>query len=256
MDIQTPDHTPPRSAGSPGQPSPNFIAHVMQTLGAATDQQRDATRELFEALDPRDPADAQLAAIAVAAAQSAMDNFARAARPGVSDETAVRLRGSALAAGRAYATALRYLRKPQAMAAQPAKPARSRATPASAPSPACGTRRRDTGNSTRLHRAATRRHADPRRVPPAGSLRQRDPGLAPRSDDPRAGACRVLLSPAIPPRSPQRSQEEAAMMAKQPKPDTPASPMYRLPAARGDRHAVDLPSPSPRRPRQPSGLRA
>ena len=195
MDIQTPDHTPPRSAGSPGQPSPNFIAHLMQTLGAATDQQRDATRELFESLDPRDPADAQLAAIAVAAAQSAMDNFARAARPGVSDETAVRLRGSALAAGRAYATALRYLRKPQAMAAQPAKPARSRATPASAPQPPPAEPAGETQEIPPGFIALRpRRHADPRRVPPARSLRQRDPGLAPRSDDPGAGACRVLLS--------------------------------------------------------------
>jgi hypothetical protein len=140
MDIQTPDHTPARSAGNPAQPSPNFIAHLMQTLdaatpGAATDEHQDATRELFSSLNPRDPAEAQLAAIAVAAAQSAMDNFARAARPGISDDTAMRLRGSALAAGRTYATALRYLRKPQAVAPQPARPARSKASPAAAPQP-------------------------------------------------------------------------------------------------------------------------
>ncbi|MGO9998198.1 MAG: hypothetical protein ACLPKW_10705 [Acetobacteraceae bacterium] len=140
-DMQSPDQTPTNPAGKPGgRLSPNFVAQLMQTLdaampGADTDQSRGATRELFEALNPRDPAEAQLAAIAVAAAQSAMDGFARAARPGVSDGTAMRLRGSALAAGRAYATALRYLRKPQAVAPQPAKPARSKATPAAAAQP-------------------------------------------------------------------------------------------------------------------------
>ena len=149
----------------------------MRMPGADTDQSRDATRELFEALDPRDPAEAQLAAIAVAAAQSAMDGFARAARPGVSDGTAMRLRGSALAAGRAYATALRYLRKPQAMAAQPAKPARSRATPAlrtpaRPPAEPAGETQEIPPGFIALR---TRRRADPRRVPPAGSLRQRDP---------------------------------------------------------------------------------
>lgn len=140
MDMQSPDQTPACSPSNAGQPSPNFIAHLMQTLDAATPgtgttEHQDATRELFEALNPRDPAEAQLAAIAVAAAQSAMDNFARAARPGVSDDTAVRLRGSALAAGRAYSTALHYLRKPLAAAAQPAKSARSKATAAAIPQP-------------------------------------------------------------------------------------------------------------------------
>ena len=195
MDIQTPDHTTPRSAGSPGQPSPNFIAHLMHALGAATDQQRDATRELFEALDPRDPADAQLAAIAVAAAQSAMDNFARAARP--ASPTKPRCACAAVPSPpgaptpRHCVTFASRRPWPRSLPSPPDPGPRQRPPPA----PACGTRRRDTGNSTRLHRTATRRHADPRRVPPAGSLRQRDPGLAPRSDDPRAGACRVLLSP-------------------------------------------------------------
>ncbi|HEY6432866.1 MAG TPA: hypothetical protein VIZ17_12865 [Acetobacteraceae bacterium] len=224
MDIQTPDHTPPRSAGSPGQPSPNFIAHVMQTLGAATDQQRDATRELFEALDPRDPADAQLAAIAVAAAQSAMDNFARAARPGVSDETAVRLRGSALAAGRAYATALRYLRKPQAMAAQPAKPARSRATPASAPQPPPA---EPAGETQEIPPGfiALRRGATP--IPAVFRPRDRFGNEIPDWRRDLMTPAQALAAFSYPPDPAQVAAaiaEEAAMMAKQPKPDTPRIP--------------------------------
>jgi hypothetical protein len=224
MDIQTPAHTPPRSAGSPGQPSPNFIAHLMQALGAATDQQRDATRELFEALDPRDPADAQLAAIAVAAAQSAMDNFARAARPGVSDETAVRLRGSALAAGRAYATALRYLRKPQAMAAQPAKPARSRATPASAPQPPPA---EPAGETQEIPPGfiALRRGATP--IPAVFRPRDRFGNEIPDWRRDLMTPAQALAAFSYPPDPAQVAAaiaEEAAMMAKQPKPDTPRIP--------------------------------
>ncbi len=137
--MQSPDPTHARSAGKPGQPSPNFTAHLLHTLAAAipgpdAGAHQEAARELLASLDPRDPAEAQLAAIAIAAAQSAMDSFARAARPGISDETALRLRGSALAAGRAYASALRYLRKPQAPAPQPGR-ARPRAAPAAAPDP-------------------------------------------------------------------------------------------------------------------------
>jgi hypothetical protein len=91
-----------------------------------------AIQELFDALNPQDAADAQLAAIAVAAALSAMDTFARAARPGVSDETATRLRSNGLAAGRAYASALRQLRKQQAPVpvTPPARTARPKAPPA------------------------------------------------------------------------------------------------------------------------------
>ncbi len=119
------------SAYAPAAQLPaDFAQHLMQALAATVpeDDEGDATAgqraagQLFEALDPRDAADAQLAAIAVAAAQAAMDGFARAARPGTSDEAAVRLRSGALAAGRAYATALRYLRKRQSDAA-PVKPA-------------------------------------------------------------------------------------------------------------------------------------
>ena len=78
------------------------------------DENRQATRELFESLDPRDPAEAQLAAIAIAAAQSAMDNFARAAQPGVADETAIRLRSSALTAGRTYRRRITHIAQARA----------------------------------------------------------------------------------------------------------------------------------------------
>jgi hypothetical protein len=81
-------------------------------------------------LDPRDPAEAQLAAIAIAAAQSAMDNFARAAQPGLADDTAIRLRSSALTAGRTYAATLRMLRK---RAPQPAATRRPAAAARPAP---------------------------------------------------------------------------------------------------------------------------
>jgi len=96
------------------------------------------TCELFHSLDPQDPADAQLAAIAVAAAQSAMDNFARAARPGVSDAMVLRLRGSALAAARTYAATLRHLRKRPATKEETgpiAPPAPAPKVPAADPTP-------------------------------------------------------------------------------------------------------------------------
>jgi hypothetical protein len=136
MDIATPTHPPVTQLPA------DFAQQLMQALAAtvpgadnAATAARPAAQQLFESLNPRDPADAQLAAIAVAAAQAAMDGFARAARPGLSDDTAVRLRSSALAAGRAYATVLRYLRKRQADAA-PAKatpPPRQRRTQAARP---------------------------------------------------------------------------------------------------------------------------
>jgi hypothetical protein len=101
---------------------------------ADRDENRQATRELFESLNPRDPAEAQLAAIAVAAAQSAMDNFARAAQPGVADDAAIRLRSSALTAGRTYAAVLRTLRKrPSEVAATRAPKAAPRPAPAADP---------------------------------------------------------------------------------------------------------------------------
>jgi hypothetical protein len=149
MDMQTPDHTPIPSPAGP--PSRGFIKRLLQTLVAATpgatqddigirSENWQLTCELFEALDPGDAADAQLAAIAIAAGQASLDGFVRAARPGISDETSMRLRGSALAAGRAYAAWTGDLRSrkldaaesaPEAPRPATAKPGAPAAQPAS-----------------------------------------------------------------------------------------------------------------------------
>ena len=138
MDMQAPDRTP--SANRAGPPSPGFVARMVKevaaTPGATTEEttsgDAEAIRELLDCLNPRDTADAQLAAIAIAAARSAMDNFARAARAGISDDQAVRLRSNGLTAGRTYAMALRYFRKRQADTA-PVKPAARSAAPPDPP---------------------------------------------------------------------------------------------------------------------------
>jgi hypothetical protein len=146
MDVHGQDHQP-NAANVGGTLSGTATRRVLKELEAALpaastdspadrDENRQAMRELFESLNPRDPAEAQLAAIAIAAAQSAMDSFARAARLGVTDEAAIRLRGSALTAGRTYAAALRTLRKRAPEPAATPKPAaapRSAAAPKPAP---------------------------------------------------------------------------------------------------------------------------
>jgi hypothetical protein len=130
MDMPTPD---PSAIDPDGPFSRIFTKRLLQSLAATMPmgtrdgspewgEKWDATRELFFALNPRNPADAQLAAIGIASAQSAMDNFARAAQPGMSDDQVMRLRGRALSAGRAYATVLRYFRK-QAKEAEAQVPA-------------------------------------------------------------------------------------------------------------------------------------
>jgi hypothetical protein len=147
MDMHTPDHAFVASPAAPGgPPSRLFIRRLLQTLAAATpganqddtaawSENWQATCELFDALSPGDAADAQLAAIAIAAGQSAVDGFVRAARPGMSDETVIRLRGSALAAGRAFAAWTHDLRErqPDATEAAPANPRQSAATRPSEP---------------------------------------------------------------------------------------------------------------------------
>ncbi len=59
-------------------------------------------RTMLEAWQPADAMEAALAARAIASHFAAMDGFARAAKPGVSDEKAVRLRVNAIAAGRMF----------------------------------------------------------------------------------------------------------------------------------------------------------
>jgi hypothetical protein len=86
------------------------------TTGEAQEAEADrseAARVLFEALRPRNPVQAALAARAVAAHHASMDIYVRAARPGTSDEKAIRLRNSALAASRSFDTSLSTLEKRQ-----------------------------------------------------------------------------------------------------------------------------------------------
>jgi hypothetical protein len=74
-------------------------------------QRLASAQRQFEAFQPADEAEAALAAFAVAMLQGAMDSMERAATPDMSVEAAGRLRGSALAAARFYASTLRDLRK-------------------------------------------------------------------------------------------------------------------------------------------------
>jgi hypothetical protein len=140
MDMQTPDHSISPTL------SRSFRTCLLRAIAgtvpadpsddqAARDAKIAAVAELLDALDPADAADAQLAAIAIAAALAAMDGFTRAAKAGVSNETAIRLRGNALAAGRAYATARQTLRKPavEAVAVTEASPVVTPPEPAAAP---------------------------------------------------------------------------------------------------------------------------
>ena len=144
MDMQTPDHLINSSPAEPKGPLPPVISRCLHRAVAATvpteptdspeteDEKRRAAQVLFDSLHPGDPADAMLAALSIAAGLAAMDNFARAARRGISDETATRLRGSGLAAGRAYAAWLRPLRKRQP-AAEPPRPAAPAPVPKAPP---------------------------------------------------------------------------------------------------------------------------
>jgi hypothetical protein len=92
-----------------------FVTMLIKTLTAMVPGNDDDTNEtrrgiarlMFEAYEPRDAIEAMAAARAVAAHHAAMDNFNRAAQPGVSDATVVRLRSSALAAARSVEAMLR-----------------------------------------------------------------------------------------------------------------------------------------------------
>ena len=123
-----------------------------------------------------------------------MDNFARAARPGISDETAMRLRGSALAAGRTYATALRYLRKPRPCPAA-RQAGQIKAPPAAAPQPPPAEPTSETQEVPPGFIALR-----PGATPIPAVFRPRDrfgneiPDWRRRPDDPGAGTCRILLS--------------------------------------------------------------
>jgi hypothetical protein len=76
-------------------------------------------RTLLEAWEPADAMGAALAARAIAGHLAAMDSFARAAKPGVSDEKAVRLRVNAIAAGRMFDRQLQAFRRQRQPAVAP-----------------------------------------------------------------------------------------------------------------------------------------
>ena len=97
---------------------PDFLALLLAALAKIipgyaemTDVDCEANlalaRSMFEAFQPADALEAVQAANAVAAGLAAMDSFARAARPGLSDETVMRLRTNALATGRVFDAAVR-----------------------------------------------------------------------------------------------------------------------------------------------------
>jgi hypothetical protein len=106
----------PAAMSAPSDPLfATFIAMLINTLAAMVPGNDDDSKEtrrgiaqlMFEAYQPRDAIEAMAAARAVAAHHAAMDNFSRAAQPGISDATVVRLRANALAAGRSVEAMLR-----------------------------------------------------------------------------------------------------------------------------------------------------
>ncbi len=124
-----------------------FLALLLETLAAtipAGAHSGDAGREaclamactMLEALRPADAKEAAAAARAIAAHFAAMDGFARAARPGIADDTAVRLRNNALAAARLADAVARPRRQ------EGEKPSRSSATAANVVMPASRVRHR------------------------------------------------------------------------------------------------------------------
>ena len=118
-----------------------LIDALAKTIPAEAAQGGDGVafaRMLLEAWEPSDAMEAALAVRAIAAHLAAMDGFARAAKPGVSDETAVRLRANAMAAGRQFDHLLQTVRRRRqpAPVATPRAPAgphiTARRTPAGA----------------------------------------------------------------------------------------------------------------------------
>jgi hypothetical protein len=118
-----------------------LIGTLVRTIPTTADQTEadraanlSIVRTMIEAFHPADPTEAAEAARAVAAHFAAMDGFARAARPGVADEKAVRLRANALAAGRVFSRTLQNHRRQQRQlsdADRPPRPGRNAPMPAS-----------------------------------------------------------------------------------------------------------------------------
>ena len=82
----------------------------------------ETARAMFFALQPKDAAEAAAAVRSIAATFASLDLYARAARPGLSDETARSLRASANACSRTADAAERRFRKPAPKPQRPAAP--------------------------------------------------------------------------------------------------------------------------------------
>jgi hypothetical protein len=78
--------------------------------------------QAFNAFDPRDAAESILAVIAIQAAEVAVENYARAARPDIPGADGLRLLGSALSAGRSFHSVMRTLRRVRPAPRTAAKP--------------------------------------------------------------------------------------------------------------------------------------
>ena len=121
--------------------SATLLRCLLRQLAAALPVARDApesiatedhqaARELFFSMQPRDPGEAAAAVRAVIAHFAAMAMHARASRPGLGDETAMRLRASANASARAASLRRGKSERPSAPArAAPAEPPPSPSAP-------------------------------------------------------------------------------------------------------------------------------
>src|SRR5207344_3293454 len=91
---------------------------LAETIPAGQDREAGLAiaRALLEALRPADAKEGAQAARAIAAHFAAMDGFARAAKPGMSDETVIKLRCNALAASRLSDALMRPRQPPQPLA--------------------------------------------------------------------------------------------------------------------------------------------
>ena len=128
-----------------------LLDSLAETIPAGQDREAGLTiaRTLLEALHPADAKEAAQAARAIAAHFAAMDGFARAAKPGMSDETVIKLRGNALAASRLSDALVRPRQQP--------RPTRTPKTSRSGPAPPtlrCRHRRSATAPSCRCRSPA------------------------------------------------------------------------------------------------------
>lgn len=125
MSMHLPDTAAETAAEDESPLSRVFIRSLLRALAATlpnddrttaeiTDDMWEMARELFFDMHPNSAIEAVYAARAVAAHFAAMDMYARAAKPEMSNEKVLRLRNSAIAASRSFDTALRRMELRQA----------------------------------------------------------------------------------------------------------------------------------------------